>query len=260
MLNSKEKQHVLAWFRFFSKAGVLPLQINVDGWEVHPEQKLTWKKLACQVYLYIFLAHTLYKNLTLAHVFMFGQGVPLYQMVVHMVLAAASAMLSFWYYVLYIQYPETFAAFTRTTLTATATGGKLELDKIVMQVIMYFDVCLYTGNTPLLDEQDGKRWIQKLMEHSLQDVIGVGLPYLVLPLVPIICASFVYDPTMKFLLFAMVPESWNTWPSFCIWLIVEAYLLFMLPVIALPAWQVQVIAFELVNHNLKAIFAATTKW
>ena len=49
-------------------------------------------------------------------------------LVIHLAFAAASPMLSFWYYVMYIQYAETFSAFARTTLTAKVTGGKQELD------------------------------------------------------------------------------------------------------------------------------------
>ena len=127
MLNSKERQHVLACYRNFAKVGALPLQINVKRWDIDPI-KSTWKKLACRVNFGIFLAHALYKNLTLAHAFLFGQDVALYQLVVHMVLATSPAMLSFWYYVLFIQYPETYAAFAKMTLTATVTGGKLELE------------------------------------------------------------------------------------------------------------------------------------
>ena len=120
-------------------------------------------------------------------------------------------------------------------------------------------VPFYTGHTPLFHEEDGKGWVQKLMKHALQDLIGVGLPYLVLPVTPIVCASFVYDPTMKLLLYAMVPDGWKTWPSVCTCLIMEANLMLMFAAIAIPAWQVQVTAFELVNHKLQTIFAATTK-
>ena len=116
-----------------------------------------------------------------------------------------------------------------------------------------------TGNKPLFDQEDGKGWIQKLMAQSLQDLIGVRLPYLVLPLTPIICASLVYDPTMKLLLYAMIPEVSKGRAWFCACLMAEAYFIFMITAIALPAWQVQVIAFELVNHKLQAIFATTTK-
>ena len=125
MLNSTERQHVLAWYRFFSKVGALPVQVNVDCWKIRPGLTSAWKKLASRVSLGIFLTHALYKILTLAHAFMFGQDIPLYQLAIHIILAAISAMCSFWYYVLYIRYPDTFAAFARITLTAKVPGGEL---------------------------------------------------------------------------------------------------------------------------------------
>ena len=123
---------------------------------------------------------------------------------------------------------------------------------------MPVEIFLNTGDRPMLDEEDGKGRIKVFMEHSVQDLIGIGLPYLCLPLVPMMSASFVYDPTMKLLLYATVPEGLKTWPWFYACLTLEAYFVVMFCAIALPAWQVQVIAFELVNHKLQAIFAATT--
>ena len=129
-----------------------------------------------------------------------------------------------------------------------------------MQIGISFGIFLNTASAPLLDKDGGgKGWIQLLMEYSLQDLIEIGLPYLVFPLVPLICASLVYDPTMKLLLYVMLPESYRTWPWFCGCLIAEAYFVLMLPILAVPVWQVQVMAFELVNSKLEIIFAATSK-
>lgn len=127
MLNSKERQHVLACFRYFCKIGQLPLEVNVDRWEIHAGRKSTWKQLACRVNIGIFLALTMHKNVTLAYAFLLAQDIPLYQIVIHMVLAASSGMICFWYYVIFIRYPETYAAFVRVTLTASVATGERRL-------------------------------------------------------------------------------------------------------------------------------------
>ena len=124
MLNQRERHHVLKFFRYFSKLGVFPLQVNVGCWEIHSGFKSTWKKLACRATLGMFLAQTLYKNLSLAHVVAFGRDIPLHQMIIHMIIAAASVLMAFWYYVLHVQYRGAYAAFARVTLTATVTGSK----------------------------------------------------------------------------------------------------------------------------------------
>ena len=112
---------------------------------------------------------------------------------------------------------------------------------------------------PSLDEMDGKSWIQLLMGHSLQDLIVIGLPYMMISTAPIITASFVYDPTMKLLIYSMVPESWKNWQWFCACFTAEIHFMAMFPAIATTAWQLQVISFELVNTNLETIVSAAMK-
>ena len=73
----------------------------------------------------VFGVHCLYKILGLLYAFAFAQDVvPLHQMIIHMILAGLAAMLLYYYYVLYIRYPGSFAAFARMTLSATTTGSK----------------------------------------------------------------------------------------------------------------------------------------
>ena len=104
--------------------GALPLEVKLDTWEINPGVQQSWKKLACRVSAGIFFAHTLYKNLSLLCALVFAWHTPLHQMVIHIILAATSAMYSFWYYILYIRYPGTFATYATMTLRATVTESK----------------------------------------------------------------------------------------------------------------------------------------
>ena len=123
MLNKRERHHVLTWIHYFYTAGLFPVEANLDSMEVYPGLKSGWKKLGSQVSLGIFIAHTLYKIGSLVHAFLFLQGTPLHQMLIHITLAGGSAMVLFWYYVLYINSPGINAAFVTRTLNAAAAGG-----------------------------------------------------------------------------------------------------------------------------------------
>ena len=96
------------------------------------------------------------------------------------------------------------------------------------------------------------------MQFSLQDLIAIFMPYMVLLAVPVISSSFIYDPTLRLLLYAVLPESFKTWPWFGLCFIEEVHLLTMFVSIATPAWQLQVISFDLVNKSLETIIASST--
>ena len=67
----------------------------------------------------------------------------------------------------------------------------------------------------------------------------------------IIVACMVYDPTMKLLLYAAVPENYQTWPLFGICLVEEIHLLVVFAGLAVPTLQVQIIAFQDVHKPLQ---------
>ena len=123
MLNKRERHHVFTCLHYFYIVGLFPVEANLDSMEVHPGLKSGWKKLASHASCVILFAHALYKIGSLVHAFAFLQGTPLYQMLIHIILAGASATLLFWYYVLYIKSPGINAAFVTSTLTAAAAGG-----------------------------------------------------------------------------------------------------------------------------------------
>ena len=124
MLNTAERQHILRILRCYCTFGFLPLEVDADAWEIRPGVKSAWKILACHVSFGMFVANMVYKNIGLLHAFMFLRNVPLYHLVIHMVLASASAVISFWYYILYIRCPGISATFMRLTLTPDAAEGK----------------------------------------------------------------------------------------------------------------------------------------
>ena len=96
-----------------------------------------------------------------------------------------------------------------------------------------------------------------MMQCSLQDLIGIYMPYMVLLAVQVISSSFIYDPTLRLLLYAVLPESLKTWPWFGLCFIEEVHFWTMLVSIGTPG-QLQVISFELINKSLETIIASVT--
>ena len=67
----------------------------------------------------IYCSHVVVQALSLMHVVGFFPSTPLYQVVLHIILASAYAVTSFWYYLLYVRYSETNAAVVEMTLTGS---------------------------------------------------------------------------------------------------------------------------------------------
>ena len=84
----------------------------------------------------------------------------------------------------------------------------------------------------------------------MQDLIAIGLPYMVLLTLPVCWASFIYDPTMRVLLYSALPECYKNRLSFWICFVEEMNFLLMFAGLAIPIWQMQVISFDLVKRNL----------
>ena len=123
MLSLKERQTVLATLRYFTMVHQFPAPVDVQGWTVRPGTGKKWKDWLSQGWFALFCLHGLYKILTLAQVFIFFVDTPLYQIILHAMLAAASMTFAFWYYIRYIEYLNDFASFVRITLTGNITGG-----------------------------------------------------------------------------------------------------------------------------------------
>ena len=72
-----------------------------------------------------------------------------------------------------------------------------------------------------------------------------------------ICA--VNDPTMKMLLYDALPKSYQNGVTFWLCYMEEIRLLAMIVAVNVPAWQCQVIAFDLVNHDVEEIIGDTRR-
>ena len=64
-----------------------------------------------------------------------------------------------------------------------------------------------------------------------------------------------YDPSMTLLLYSALPASWKNWFFFGVCFVEEMRLFLFAVGVALPAWQIQLVAFEDVNSRLEALIS-----
>ena len=227
------------------------MQVDVEGWKVRADTTTKLRSWASKAWYVSFVAHSFYKIVNFVYTLLFFHGIPLHQMVIHGVLASASAGFGFWYYILYVKYANENAALIRMTLTGTITGG-ITSNGLVQQQRNFNAVISCSAGCEPTDVKGAscKRGLKGLLEYTKQDLIAVSLPYMVLFGLPIIAASFVYDPTMRALLYSALPECWKNHLSFWICFGEEARFLLMFTAICVPTWQLQVISFDSVNSSL----------
>ena len=181
-------------------------------------------------------------------------GTPLYQLIIHLMLVGVSIMVAFWYYILYIKYADVYAKFVEMTLTLNSTGGMSSSSKQTMECNKStVDFSYYLGlgvikslRWPGFRDENRKN---KLWERSLQDLIAIYVPYMIMAGVVTILACFTYDPTMKYLLYNALPETRKNWITFWICMLEEIRVLLVDSGLVISVFQVQVIAFDLVKSD-----------
>ena len=127
MLTLKERHRVLEFLHFFSILRILPIKVDLYTWELRAGKNTWWNAWICRLSYAMFLAHTLYKVLSLVYALFFPHGIFLHHIMIHGAMAATAVMVSYNYYALYIKHAEVNAGFVRMTLTGNITsGGKMQ--------------------------------------------------------------------------------------------------------------------------------------
>ena len=123
MLNLQERQSILTTLGYVTMVNRFPARVDVQGWKVRPGTGNKWKDWMSKGWFALFGLHALYKILALLQAIIFLPATPLYQIILHAMLAACSMTLGLWYYILYIEYVNDFASFVKITLTGTIAAG-----------------------------------------------------------------------------------------------------------------------------------------
>ena len=95
-----------------------------------------------------------------------------------------------------------------------------------------------------------ENWICRLKRCSLQDLIALSLPYLCATSASVMWSICLYDPTIKLLVYAALPEKYQNWLSLGLCLLEEFRIWSIALGVIGTTWQVQVISFDLVNEQL----------
>ena len=99
-------------------------------------------------------------------------------MVIHANYAAASVTFPFLCYVLHIKDRHVNSQVAKLALTGGITGGTNGPQQIQLNFPQYF----LNGNSCMTGEieNEAKRWFERILECSFQDLLAMWLPYMVL--------------------------------------------------------------------------------
>ena len=98
-----------------------------------------------------------------------------------------------------------------------------------------------------------QRWYERLLEHSLQDLIAMYMPHLALCSASFIWACYIYDPSLRLLLYFELPERYQSWLTFTVCFVEEIRFFLVVFGVGSPMLQLQVISFDQVNTHLETI-------
>lgn len=103
MLNKKERRQVLLFLNYCTTFCLLPVQVDVQSWNVRPGTDTKWRARVCNGSYALFIAHASFKAISLLYVLYFCSHVPLHQLLIHGQVAWAGVMFGYWYFLLYIE-------------------------------------------------------------------------------------------------------------------------------------------------------------
>ena len=260
MLTLDERAQVVKVLHYFCSFHLFPVRVDTERWELCPGAGALWRTLACSISYGLFVANTSYKVGSLLYVLFLTEGTPLHQIMIHGILAVGFLMIAFWYYVLFIKHADVNAQFVRTTLTCEigkdSRGYPMKFTQFTL--IDFTLSCHILGTQPtILDVPEATQQHHSLRQRSLQDLIAIWMPHMVLMAAVTVGACYLYDPTMKQLLYSALPESYKNWVSFGILWTEEVRLTLFATGLAIPVWQVQILAFDLATEKLRAVGDAT---
>ena len=124
MLNTEERQRVAISTSHFISISLLPATLDVKNWEFTPGCVTKVKSWACKISYATFVLHALFKIWRLIYELLILQStIPLHQVIIHLALAADAVVTMFWYYVLFIKYPDVYLGTMKTSLSGSLGQG-----------------------------------------------------------------------------------------------------------------------------------------
>ena len=242
MLNKAERFQVLRMIRFWCKLGWLPVEVDLSKWEMRPRAS-TWK---CHFCFFVYAVHTFYK--LCASVYWLNIGVPLHEAVIQLILTVTMVVTVYWYYVVYIKNPQFFGFYLSMTLTGKQIGKWK--DKIPRGHVI---IILCVGYEAAGDTQKARSWSCRLKEYTVQDIFAMSLPYTFLLSILTVMLTLIFNPSIKYMLYAAIPLEHQTIITFGILLFEELRMLIAGVSMMIPILTAQVLSFDLVRNKLQQL-------
>ena len=126
MLTLAERHQLVIFISYVFRICLFPAKIDAKEWEFYPGFTSKLNERACNASYALFIAHTLYKILRLVSGFLFFRNAEgLHQLIIHLAVVACGAMIVYWYYVLFIKYPDVYLRIMQTSFSGNIGQGKI---------------------------------------------------------------------------------------------------------------------------------------
>ena len=144
MLSLQERYGVLKFFRFFCIWSLFPVQVDPKTRKISTATYSKRKAGICKASFVLYVLHSLYTILMLIYAIFDSERIPLHQIIIHGVLATASANYGYCYYVQYIRHADVTVGFRNLTLALTMAQGTENVCRNQAQEKFYMKIFILT--------------------------------------------------------------------------------------------------------------------
>ena len=127
MLNRCERLKVLECMRICALVALVPVTVKCRKglWELKPSVS-RWHYALCKLSYLTYCLNAAYKNSRLFHIFFFDKEdqTSVYELVIHLTVAMASALACFWYYTVFIAHADVHLSVVKLTLLPNSGRGE----------------------------------------------------------------------------------------------------------------------------------------
>ena len=255
MLTEEDRQGIVSCIQKYCNTGMLPAKVDTGSWELRVRVSV-WRKFLGYLSYATFLAHLAYVLMQLIVVLSNISATPLHHIILHMTMAGAGVMIAVWFYIIYVALPEDHARLVRMALCGYNDVGMGEAVSIRSYwhkfCIIYFKKI--SGESGC--SQNCKERLEQLRQYSLQDLLAIFIPHMLVACVVLMLTVCMYDSTMKFLVYSILPESKKTWLWFVICSLEEVRFFMFWFVVSAPVFQIQLVSFENLKSALQTLICS----
>ena len=258
MLSEEDKRQILSGIRYVYRL-YNPVALDLSTGELSLIVPW-WKRLICKVNYVFFLCHTIFKILRLLQTFLYEKEITeLYEFIIHINFVCGMIAIAFSYYFPFIEYPDIHATVVKFSLSPrNHDGNNCTSSCKAFAVNELYSCSIRNLQKLILKLVDpvgaGKgRKIRDLFQRSLQDLVALYAPHMVIAggLTGFLC--FLYAPTLSAWLYSSVPAKYQGYTWFAVCLVVEAHWLSFVAIHSSSSFQIHVVFFDGIHRELQMV-------